>query len=540
MSRSYRIRILIITLSLVATVWIAFDRHANAQNAKELTPQERRGKQIYLKGESEGGEIMATLGSSDLDLPGTSFPCVNCHGLRGEGGDEGGLKPAPINWEALTSPHESALTGSKRGPYNEATLNRAITLGIDASANRLHPGMPHYRMTRAQMDDLIAYLKKIGKEADADPGLSEDEIKVGAALPMTGQLARIGEDVKAALEAYFKEVNAQGGIYGRRFELVVEDSRGDVAGTTEATKKLVEQDKVFALVGSYEPARSSTTNDYLKQQEVPLIGPVTLSPRPPTIPNRFVFYLLPSFSDQTRALVDFISSEEMQAKGKAAKRIAVVLSESDFDQDALAGVKAQAKLDGIQIVAEQSYKAGKLSASMVVASIAKEKPDYVFFFGNGDDFVAFANEIDRAKLDAGLLGSSIMAGRGAFTLPASVAARTFLAYPASLPTREEFEEFVTVMQKANANIRSAAFQSVAFAAAKILVEATRNGSRQMSRAVLINSLEGLRDFRTGVVPPVTFGPNRRVGAAGSYIVGVDIVNKRYVPVSERVVPKGSQ
>jgi hypothetical protein len=60
---------------------------------------------------------------------------------------------------------------------------------------------------------------------------------------------------------------------------------------------------------------------------------------------------------------------------------------------------------------------------------------------------------------------------------------------------------------------------------------------QISRAALVNSLEQLQNFQTGVIGPVTFGPNRRVGAAGSFIVGIDSGKKQYVIVSERIVPK---
>jgi ABC-type branched-subunit amino acid transport system substrate-binding protein len=512
-------------------------RLACAQSGVTLSPQEQRGKQIYLKGESAGGEIKAILGSGDIELSASAFPCANCHGSKGEGSREGGLQPPPLVWSKLTVAGQSALTRQDRSPYDETTLARAITSGVNSSGAKLHPGMPRFRMTGEQMADLIAYLKKIGKAVDTDPGLTEESIKVGAALPMTGPLARIGEDVKQCLGAYFAEVNRQGGIYGRQFELAVADSHGDATGTAEATRRLVEQDKVFALVGSFEPTASEATNEFLKQREVPLIGPVTLSPRQAAVPNPYVFYLLPSFADQSRSLVDFISARQMRPSGQAAKRVAVVYAENDLDQDALSGLKSQAQIHSMEIVVEQSYMAGKLSAESLVRSLAEKKPDWIFFFGSGDEFAAFAVEMDRANLDAGLLSSAIMVGRAAFSLPPALAARTFLAYPASLPDREDFGEFISLMQKSGVPLRSAAFQAVAFAAAKIFVEAVKSSTRQLNRADVIKALEQLRNYTTGVIAPVTFGPNRRIGATGSYVVKVDLEKKQYAPVSDRIVPK---
>ncbi|HKS41796.1 MAG TPA: ABC transporter substrate-binding protein [Blastocatellia bacterium] len=536
-SNNNRIRFALALIALVLFGWSLSERRTIAQSAVELSPQEKRGKQIYLKGESEGGEMNAVLGTGDLDLPASSFPCANCHGLRGEGSSEGGLQPPSLIWNKLTSPGQSALTRLERGPYNETTLARAITAGINSNGGKLHPGMPHYRMTGEQMADLIAYLKKIGKELDVDPGLSDEAIKVGAALPMTGPLARIGEDVKQALGAYFAEINKQGGIYGRKFELVVADSRGDAAGTAEATKQLVEQHGVFALVGSFEPSACEATNEYLKRLEVPLIGPVTLSPRQPVVPNPYVFYLLPSFADQSRSLAEFISAGEMRSKTKAAPRLAVIFAENDLDQDAVSGLKSQARIHAMEIVAEQSYKAGQFSAGALVKPLSEKKPDYIFFFGSGDDFTAFANEIDRVKLDAGLLSSAVMIGRSVFNLPPAIAAKTYLSYSVSMPDRDDFAEFVTVMQKSGVQLRSAAFQAVAFAAAKIFVEAARSGTRQLSRTNLIRSLEQFHNYATGVIAPITFGPNRRTGASGSYIVKIDLDKKQYVAVSDRIIPK---
>jgi ABC-type branched-subunit amino acid transport system substrate-binding protein len=536
-----RLQLIIASVALAATGWLVCARPAAAQNEGGLAPQEMRGKQIYLKGEAAGGEITAILGSDNLELSGSAFPCANCHGLKGEGTREGGLQPPPLVWSKLSATGQSALTRQERRPYDAASLARAITLGINSSGGKLHPGMPHYKMSGEQMADLIAYLKKLGLEPDTDPGLSTEAIKVGTALPVTGPLARIGEDVKLALEAYFAEVNRQGGVYGRKFELVVADSRGDAAGTVDATRRLVEQDKVFALVGSFEPTTSEAANELLKQREVPLIGPVTLSPRQPAVPNPYVFYLLPGFADQSRALVDFINARPARSGTRAAKRIAVVYAENDLDRDALMGVKSQARMHAMEIVAEQSYPAGKLTAALLVRSLIVKQPDYVFFFGSGDEFTALAIEMDKVHLDAGLLSSATMIGRAAFNTPASLAARSFFSYPASLPGRDDFSEFVGLMQKYGVALRSPAFQAVAFAAAKILVETVKTSGRQFNRLDLIRALEQLRSYPTGVLAPVTFGPNRRVGADGAYIVRVDVEKKQYVPVSDRIVPRaGSQ
>lgn len=531
------IRLAAFIITCVMAALVVSSRVNGDQSAGELSAQEKRGKQIYLTGETGEAEIKAILGSTDLELPASSFPCANCHGLRGEGTREGGLQPPPVDWATLMAPHRSGLTGRDRPAYNETTLARAIIAGVDSAGNKMHPGMPQYKMSAEQMRDLIAYLKKIGKESDADPGVSESTIKIGAALPMTGPLAKVGEDIKLALAACFMETNSQGGIYGRKFELVVEDSRGDAASTLEATRRLVEQAGVFALVGSFEPADSSAINEYLLSKGVPLVGPVTLSPRVPVVPNRQVFYLLPSSSDQSRALVDFIGLEAVRLIKVQPLRLAVVYGSGSYDQDAVDGVKLQAKKHPMEIVCEHRYTAGQFTPGAIVETLIAKKPGYIFFFGSANDFTLFAREVEQARLEAWLLGAATMIGRGAFDLSPAVASRTYLSYPASLPNQADFGDFIAVMQKAKASLRSPAFQAVAFASAKVFIEATKSSSRQLNRAALVNSLEQLQNFKTGVTPPITFGLNRRVGAMGSNIVGIDLANKQFVPLGERIVPR---
>jgi len=533
-----RIKIGLSFTACAVTVWLAFGERAGAQTQSELSQAEKRGKLIYLKGDGgERGEIKAILGSGDLELPATAFPCANCHGLKGEGSKEGGLQPPPINWASLTSPARSALTGRERAPYNEVGVARAISSSLDSAGARLHPGMPLYAMTPEQTAGLIAYLKRIGNEADWDPGLSEDAVQVGAALPMSGPLAQVGEDVKAALTAYFSEVNSQGGIYGRKLELVVEDSRGDAAGTVEATRRLVEQDRVFALVGSFEPGGGNAAGEFLKRSETPLIGPVTISPHRSVPPNPYVFYLMPSFGDQARVLVDFVSAKAGQPKAGPAARLAVVYATGDLDRDALQGLRSQAKMHAMEIVAERGYARGGFKARSVVDDLIAKKPDYIFFFGGSNDLLAFAREMEAAKLSAALLSSFVMVGRGAFSLSSDVAARTYLSYPAALPREDELSGFMALMKKAKVTLRHSAFQRTAYAAALIFVEAMKLSGRQTSRVGLISSLEQFREFRTGVLPPVTFGPNIRIGAAGSYVVGIDLNKTQVVPLSEWLVPK---
>jgi ABC-type branched-subunit amino acid transport system substrate-binding protein len=505
----------------------------HAQTRATLSPQEQRGKQIYRQGQSGAPEITALLGDARLEAPATAFACVNCHGLRGAGISEGGLQPPPIDWSTLSRPHTSTFTKRERPGYVAAQLTKAISGGWDSAGVPLHPAMPRYRMSREQLDDLIAYLKILGTEADNDPGLTADAIKVGAALPLTGPLSQLGADVKATFAAFFSDLNAHGGLYGRRIDFIAVDSRGDPAETLVATRHLLEQQGVFALVGSFLPGDSSSFEQYLAAQQAPLIGPLTLSPRLSVPPNPYIFYLLPTFFDQARTLVDFARAR----RPATPLRLGVVYSGNALNADAVAGLRQQARLHTLELVAEQQYEEGKFNAGEAVARLRQTRADHIFFFGGATDLKALAEEMDRAKLGVPLLSCVVMVGRGVFALPAAVLTQTFLSYPSTLPTQNEFAAFLALLRAAAIELRSPAFQSLAYADALLFVEGMKQSGRQVDRVALISALEHLRDFKTGVAPPLTFGPNRRVGVTGSYVVGIDVEKQKYVPLTERLEPK---
>lgn len=190
-----------------------------------LTPAERLGRTIYHQGRTEvGEELRVSLAGSDGGLSATLFRCVQCHGVWGQGTEEGGLRVPPLTPSFLTRPHASLQTGQPRGAYTDQALIRAIIEGVDASGIPLHSGMPRYRLNKQQADAVVAYLKKIGTEEDSDPGVTAETLTVGAALPLSGPLAGIGRDAQSIMEGYFRGLNERGGVYGRQIRLIVEDT----------------------------------------------------------------------------------------------------------------------------------------------------------------------------------------------------------------------------------------------------------------------------------------------------------------------------
>lgn len=139
---------------------------ANADKAK-LTPAEARGKIIYTTGRDAAGRpFMFRLLSAGPDpMPAVRIYCANCHGADGRGGRQGEILMADIRSETLRRPLRPSPSWNRgRAPYTDALLARAITQGIDSSGHLLTAAMPRWILSKSQMQDLLAYLQRLGGE----------------------------------------------------------------------------------------------------------------------------------------------------------------------------------------------------------------------------------------------------------------------------------------------------------------------------------------------------------------------------------------
>jgi len=124
-------------LTIACGLTVTSTTSAQQPSSKGLTPQERRGKALYLRGESRSGkEVTAMLG--EIDVPASTMSCAGCHGLRGEGKTEGGVTAGNLTWSNLLKPYgHTHPSGRKHGPFNELTFIRAVVNGIDPDGNKM-------------------------------------------------------------------------------------------------------------------------------------------------------------------------------------------------------------------------------------------------------------------------------------------------------------------------------------------------------------------------------------------------------------------
>jgi ABC-type branched-subunit amino acid transport system substrate-binding protein len=512
--------------ALLATALVSAALLGGAAGADDLSPAERAGKLVYSRGESpSGGEITARIGRDASPLPGSVAPCGTCHGADGRGRPEGSALPTAITWPELAKPYGHAHpTGRKHPAFDAGSLARAIREGIDPAGNALDPVMPRYAMSDADLASLLAYLRVL--ERDLDPGISKGALRIGTALPTRGKLAGVGTGMRKVLDLRVQELNRAGGVNGRRIELVVAGYDADAGGGLAAVQRLVADDHVFALVSGFFPFDESAVAALAEAEKMPFVGPFTLFARQPESVNPWVFHLMGGLREQARVLASHVSRD----LGIEPSQVAVLHPDDDRAKDAAAAARTQLGPKGEE--AEVLAYAGATPDPAVAARLREQGVRAVLFLGSDAELAAFARAADAAGFAPYLLASGTLAARAAVRLPPSFQGRVRLAYP-SIPSDESpaaSAELARLRAKAGISDHNRASQVAAFVAFDVMVEGLRRTGRTLSRERLVATLEGLYDLETGLLRPIRFGPNRRVGTLGAYVVAVDLEQGSFSPV----------
>ena len=495
----------------------------------EPTTAQSWGKQIYLEGTSPtGGEITAIVGTEGVSLPASAVPCASCHGTDGLGRPEGGVIPPDIRWSELTKTYDHVHENGRRHPaFDENNLARLIRTGLDPASNRLDKSMPLYNMSVEDMDSLVAYLRFL--ENDMDPGISKDSIQVGTLLPLQGGQGALGQAMAQVMLAHFKEVNERGGVFGRKLELLAIPYGDSAQSTLDNLSSAIRKEGVFALVGAYTIGMDEQILELLRELGVPLVGPFTLNPGDAFV-NADIFYIYPGFAEQAEVLAAQAIAQMKGGRGT----LVLVGPEGEHVDELIAAVEEKQPKDRTFKSETLRYQRGKLDAAVLAKSLQQAESDAVLFLGIQAEFEELLNALAGIKHYPGMFALSAYVPRPMFEAPEGFNERIYLAYPTlsgdvSAAGRAEYQRLADLHALPPGHLQG---QVAALAAAKLLVEGLRGAGQTLSRQKLVEAIEALYRYDTGLTPPLTYGPNRRIGAMGAHLMKVDLVNKTNKPVGE--------
>jgi len=507
----------------------------SASGMAQLTPAQAAGKKIFAEGISPSGTpIEAILGEGSTRVPGNLMLCSSCHGFDGKGRPEGGVTPSIITWNALTSALRSKdAVGRRRPAYTVPSLRRAITRGVDPQGKSLGVTMPRYELSPRDFNNLVEYLKVLGSEYE--PGLTATSIRLGTIIPAGGPLAAVGERSDALLRAYFDELNHQGGIYGRRLELFVMHASGAPAEVERQAEEFVRKNNIFAIAGILAPNDETGVTDAMERLGVPTIGAFASNSESDSSNRLKTFYLLSGLSQEARVLVKFAGEH---AKIPAEK-IAVVFPESMASLASLVTEQCHAlSLENVTPLKYSGMDGAGFDGEKFASSLSQQNITMVFFLGRGSELADLLAAAPALHWTPTVFQPGPLAGEEVLKIGAPFADHVFFSFP-TLPTDLEEEamgEYRRLAAKYHLDPAQPARLLAVLASAKVLTEGLRQSGQQLGRERFVVALSKMYGFQTGLTPPISYSPTRRIGALGAYVVKLDLKNKTFAPVDSWIAP----
>jgi branched-chain amino acid transport system substrate-binding protein len=204
----------------------------------------------------------------------------------------------------------------------------------------------------------------------ATDGITDSTIRLGMSSPLSGPTGAYGRQMKEGIEACFARVNAAGGVHGRRLELVALDDGYETGPAVANAKRLIEQEKVFALMGFYGSSPTAAVLPVLDASGVPLIGTISGAEALRKPVNRHMFHLRASYGDETAAIVKNLTTVGLT-------RVAVLYQDDGFGQAGLKGVVDALAAHQLAPIATASVPRNSVEVAGAVATIAKTNPQAV-------------------------------------------------------------------------------------------------------------------------------------------------------------------
>lgn len=332
--------------------------------------------------------------------------------------------------------------------------------------------------------------------ASAEPGVMKDTIKLGSFLPLQSGLAAGATQMKEGTEAYFRYINDQGGVHGRKIEWIVENDSYNPQQTVAVVKKLVDRDEVFAIVSTLGTVTNLAVLPFLKQRGVPVLNPAGghLDLNKPKDKN--VFGILPLSSEIGESMADYALNK------LGAKRIAIFFQNDQFGKDQRDGAVEFLRKKGLAPVAEASYVPADVDVSAQVIALRQSQADAVILAVIPKHGSLFLKEVQKLGWKAKFVGHNTMADPVVIELAGDALEGIHVNLMTAVDSMARVKQANEILAKYSPKTKPGYYPYLGMAGAVIFVEGAKRAGRDLTRAKLIKALEDMKRIETNLVPPL--------------------------------------
>ncbi len=232
------------------------------------------------------------------------------------------------------------------------------------------------------------------------PATAQGPIRIGASLSLTGTYAKLGKNQHEGYQLCEKDLNAKGGLLGRKVQFVVYDDQSMPAAAVRLYEKLITEDKVDAIMGPYSSpvteAAVNVTEKYKKVMVAPLAATTSIFKKG----RKYVFMVISPAEVYLEGLIDM-------AVKRGLKTIAVVNEDTLFSKAAAAGAVELAKKHGMQVVYTEAYPKGNTDFSALLTKLKAANADVLAAATYFDDAVALTRQMKELNVNPKMYGVTV-------------------------------------------------------------------------------------------------------------------------------------
>ena len=341
----------------------------------------------------------------------------------------------------------------------------------------------------------------------AEPGVGKDTIKLGSYLPLQSGLAAGATQMKEGTEAYFKYINDQGGVNGRKIEWIVENDSYNPQQTVAVVKKLVDRDDVFAIVSTLGTVTNLAVLPFLAQRGVPVINPAGGHINLNKPKDKNVFGILPLSSEIGESMADYALTK------LGAKKIAIFFQNDQFGKDQRDGAVEYLKKKNMAPAAEASYVPADVDVSAQVIALRQAQPDAVLLAVIPKHGSLFVKEAQKLGWKPKIVGHNTMADPVVTDLAGDALEGIYVNLMTAVDSMNtpQVKQANEILAKYSPKTKPGYYPYLGMAGAVIFVDGAKRAGKDLTRAKLIKALEDMKHIETGLVPPLDWSASYHGG-----------------------------
>jgi len=232
------------------------------------------------------------------------------------------------------------------------------------------------------------------------PAGAQTPIKIGASMSVTGAYAKPGSYQKEGYDVCIDELNAKGGLLGRKVELVIYDDQSQPATAVKLYEKLITEDKVDAVMGPYSSAVSEAVANVTEKYKKVMVAPLAATTSIFKKGRKYIFMVITPAENYLDGLID------MAAK-RGLKTVAIINEDTLFPKASAAGTAEAAKKRGMQVVLQEAYPKGNTDFSALLVKIKAANPDVIAAGTYFDDAVAITRQMKELNVNPKMFGLTV-------------------------------------------------------------------------------------------------------------------------------------